>query len=149
MHDNHNPIENYTQVIHTIARHKFLLPEGEHCYAKVDDPYRDDPRDPDFLRVSIHSKGFTFNLLDEMQALGLHVRDVWQFDADKANNRIMLRIEEPDKDSERERQNTGEATGSMGVKLWIPMCDYHEMAYGRPFPDCEDCKQAKREFEEA
>lgn len=87
-----NTIENYTEVIHALARHNWMEPEGGYTRVKVDDPRLDD-RDPSYLRVRVPRKGMTFKLIRDAREMGLVVDDVWQLDAEKAEDSISLKLE--------------------------------------------------------
>ena len=92
----HNPIENYTEAIHGLVRHTWLRPDGSEPRVEMDDPQRLDRRDSEYLRVSVPRKGLTFKVIEEAEQHGLKVADVWQHDADKDDDRIMLKVEPKD-----------------------------------------------------
>lgn len=88
-------IENYTDVIHALVRHQWKEPEGEMKRVEVDDPRSLDKwNDPEYLRVSLARKGFTFRVIETAEEFGLKVGDVWQTEQDKQDDRIMLKLEE-------------------------------------------------------
>jgi hypothetical protein len=86
-------IDNHIEITHALARYKTLMPEGDYARVLVDNP-RSNRSEPDYLRISVARKGFAFNVIEKARELGLSVADVWQYDDDKENDRINLKLEQ-------------------------------------------------------
>ena len=85
-------INNYIEVQHALGKHSSMTPSEGTERVLVDNPRitRDSPK---IIRVSVPRKGDTYNVIEEARKLGLQVGDVWQYDQDKNNDRVMLKLE--------------------------------------------------------
>lgn len=68
-----------------------LTPDGESLDYGVKNPHLNG--DPRYLRVTAPRKGMIYKLVDLAHDWGLVVGDVWQYDVDKSNNVLCLRLE--------------------------------------------------------
>lgn len=86
-------IQNVKQVTNTAARYKWMSPDGDIERVKVDNP-RLDRHQPEYLRLSVPRKMTeTATLFREMEEMGLKVADVWQYDADRRQDRLRVKLE--------------------------------------------------------
>lgn len=86
-------INDYIEVTHALARtESWLTPDGDREKVLVDNP-RLTSDAPKVLRVSVPRKGMTFRVIEKAREFDLRVGDVWQHDADKEADRVMLKLE--------------------------------------------------------
>ena len=85
-------IENHVEITHALARLDELMPDGTREPLLVTNPManRSAPR---YLKVSMPRKGFPQKALEIAREHGLEVTDFWQYDRDKAEDRIQFKLE--------------------------------------------------------
>jgi hypothetical protein len=86
-------IDNYVEVIHALSRFKNMKPDGSYDRVLVNSP-RANNGPPEYLRLSVPRKGCTFKVIEKAKQFGLSVKDVWQYNYDKEEDRIMINIAE-------------------------------------------------------
>lgn len=84
-------IDNYVEVIHALSRFEKLQPEGNYSKVFVNNP-RANNGPPEYLKLSVPRKGYTFKVIEKAKQFGLSIKDVWQYNYDKEEDRIMISI---------------------------------------------------------
>ena len=100
---NNPTIDNYVEVIHALARHTHMLPDGDRPHTRVDNPsLHEKANPPEFLRLYVPRKSTeNFKLIDTVHALGLQVGDIWQLERQYEAEVIAFKVEpRPDGDDE-------------------------------------------------
>lgn len=90
--DEENKIRNWREVKEDLEEETAMLPDGDDCDCVVESP-RLDQQPPKCLRVSVYRKGWNFNVIQKAKEHGLEVTDVWQYDGDQEEERVMFKLE--------------------------------------------------------
>lgn len=87
-----NRITNVDDVIERIEQYEHLLPHGDYQGTTVENPQLNDNVPPRYVRVRTHRKGSNYKLIREAHELGLRVADVWQYDEEREDHEVSMKL---------------------------------------------------------